>query len=587
MADQQSKNPDESLPPLDVWRRWAELHSADRGRVVLGIAVLVVQAAVLVAVPLVVRQLFVSIEGAPSTGAVVLGGGLMALLYLGSGLLSYWGRTLLVRASNAAGLRLRDQVACHVLRLSGRTVDRANPARLETVAVEDVERAITTGTTALASMIPSAMLGAALCAAMLVFDVRLFLLNGAMVPLLWFADRRFGPAVRVTATAYQGSHAEFNHRYTGALRALSFLRAQAAIDEEIERERGLAAQLCTNHTNAAIADTVYGIAQNTLANAASAIVLVVGGMLVVRESLTLGDLLAFYVTLMLAKNYVIAMLLSLPAVLAGTAALQAIYKILDLADDAPYCGTETLKFEGRLEARSMRFAYAADPVLDDVSLCIEPGSVVAIRGANGVGKTTLLNLLLGLERPSEGGMFADGIPFDRLDLTVLRRQIGYVPQEPMFLPGTVRHNLLLGRAALDDPAGDEVLKMPLAQATADEVIAKLGGGLDSDVGEAGQRLSGGERQRLAIARALVGQPRLLVLDEPTNHLDADAVESLVKNILTLPTRPAVLLITHNREVARIANHALLLRSVADARASGIPQLSEDLSLQDHANDIDA
>lgn len=569
-----------SARPLDVWRRWAALHEPDRGRVALGIATLVAQAAFLVAVPVVVRQLILRIEGAQSLAVVVVGGLLLAALYAISGVLSYFGRIQLVRAGNAAGLRLRDLVATHVFRLSSPSIDRADPARLETVAVEDVERAVTTGTALLASMLPAALLGAVLCLAMLVFDLRLAALTAATVPLLWFADRRLGAWVRATTGAYHASHAAFNHRYTAALRALKFLQAQAASDEEVARERALATRLCEDHTETAIAATAYGIVQNTLVNAASAIVLVVGGMLVVLDTLVLGDLLAFYVTLMLAKNYVISVLQYVPAVFAGTSALQAIYEVLDLSDEAPYAGSQRLDFSGRVEARGVSFAYGKTVVLDQVSLGLEPGSVVAVRGANGVGKTTLLNLLLGLDRPSAGSLLADGVAFEQLDLADLRRQIGYVPQEPLFLPGTVRHNLLLGRREFHEPgpeasdeALDKALDAPLRRAKADAVIAKLADGLDSDVGEAGQRLSGGERQRLAIARALVGEPRLLVLDEPTNHLDADAIRAMVETLLTLPSRPAILLITHDREVARIADRSLLLQAAPDAGAQ--PQLIDE------------
>src|SRR5262249_44316119 len=150
-------------------------------------------------------------------------------------------------------------------------------------------------------------------------------------------------------------------------------------------------------------------------------------------------------------------------------------------------------------------SFRGKPVLNSVNFDIGPGDNIAIVGANGAGKTTLLNLILGFLKPDDGEMLAEGKPFDEVDLRALRREIGVVPQKPTFFAGTIADNIAYGLSHV----GRDEITAAAETAGAHGFIRGLPHGYETEIGEGGVLVSGGEAQRLAIARALVGRPKLL------------------------------------------------------------------------------
>jgi ATP-binding cassette subfamily B protein len=166
------------------------------------------------------------------------------------------------------------------------------------------------------------------------------------------------------------------------------------------------------------------------------------------------------------------------------------------------------------------------PALVDISFAVQRGQTVAFVGPSGAGKTTLVKLLVGLYRPQAGRILYDGHAHDAVDIETLRSRIGFVTQETQLFSGTIRENLLFVRPGATDEECLEVLR----QAAADSMLERGGRGLDSVIGEGGMKLSGGEKQRLAIARALLRRPHLLVFDEATSSLDSLTEEEISQTI---------------------------------------------------------
>jgi ATP-binding cassette subfamily B protein len=232
-------------------------------------------------------------------------------------------------------------------------------------------------------------------------------------------------------------------------------------------------------------------------------------------------------------------------------------------EEEPYTATGEIPFRGGVALEAVSFAYESEPVLREVSLAVEPGEWVALMGPNGAGKTTIVNLILGLYRPQQGRVLADGRPYDEIDVRALRRRIGVVLQDPPLFPGSVRDNIVFGIPEVDEEAVQLAARLSTAAAFIDELPL----GYDTPVGDEGELLSGGQRQRIAIARALLRDPRLLILDEPSSSLDRHATDALLRNLHTLPERPAVLLVTHDDVVARAAERVI---SIRDGRIAGQP-----------------
>jgi len=179
-------------------------------------------------------------------------------------------------------------------------------------------------------------------------------------------------------------------------------------------------------------------------------------------------------------------------------------------------------------------------LLDRASFTIPAQALTVLVGPSGSGKTTLLDLVVGLQQPEAGRILIDGVPLAEIDLRQWRRQIGYVPQESVMVDDSVIYNLALG----EEDLGEAEIREALRAADALAFVEAMPEGLHTRLGEGGSRLSGGQRQRLAIARALVRKPRLLILDEATSSLDLEAQAAVVETVKHLKGRLTILAVSH-------------------------------------------
>ena len=242
------------------------------------------------------------------------------------------------------------------------------------------------------------------------------------------------------------------------------------------------------------------------------------------------------------------------------------FELLDLPveEEAVASPSPMPRIEGRVEFDRVWFAYDAEevPALADVTATIDAGEIVALVGPSGAGKTTLVNLIPRFFRPQRGAVLIDGIDIAGVRLADLRAQIAIVPQDPQLFRASVTENIRYGR--LD--ASDAEVRAAAIEANADEFIQALPEGYATEVGERGYRLSGGERQRIAIARAIVRDPRILILDEATSALDRHS-EALIESALDrlLPGR-TTLIIAHRLSTIRRASTILYIEAGRVAEA---------------------
>jgi ATP-binding cassette subfamily B protein len=196
----------------------------------------------------------------------------------------------------------------------------------------------------------------------------------------------------------------------------------------------------------------------------------------------------------------------------------------------------------RFDQVVFRFRNAAENAVDNISFEFRTGDTVAFVGPSGSGKSTLVKLLAGLYTPESGTVYLDDIPTKDIRLNQFRRQIGFVTQDPQLFSGTIRENLQFVKPEATDA---EMLKA-LEKASASQLLARSGQGLDTVVGESGGKISGGERQRVSIARALVRNPRLLIFDEATSALDSLTEEEITDTIRQIAARKEhiVIMIAH-------------------------------------------
>lgn len=225
---------------------------------------------------------------------------------------------------------------------------------------------------------------------------------------------------------------------------------------------------------------------------------------------------------------------------------------------------------------NVSFVYDTVPVVQAISLSIPANDITVLIGPSGAGKTTIVDLILGLHTPSSGMITIDGTPLEDIDLGRWRRMVGYVPQETTLLHSTLRQNVSLGDPTITDDAIQEALRL----SGADKFVNRLPDGLETIAGEMGTRFSGGERQRIALARALVLRPKLLLLDEVTSALDPATELDICANIAALRGKLTIVAVTHRTAWTSIAGRIYRVEdgSVApvDAKVASWPSSAESL-----------
>jgi len=282
-------------------------------------------------------------------------------------------------------------------------------------------------------------------------------------------------------------------------------------------------------------------------------VLGVAGAFAAKGAIHVGDVVVYQMLFLAAMQSVQGVVMLLPE----TAALHEGVDSLDeiLAHVPPRHGEHRIDAVENLKFRNVTFAYSgahAKPVVKDFSATFRGGSVIALVGANGTGKTTLLKLATCALEPQSGEILVNGSPMTELDAGAFRHKIGIVFQDSLLISGTVRDNITLRDPAFAQEDIDEAVTLSGLQ----EVVKRLPLGLDTRVGLWGQSLSGGEMQRLAIARALIRKPSILALDEVTNHLDADAREAFGKLLRSLAPGRIVLVVSHDPALINLCDEKI-------------------------------
>ena len=283
-------------------------------------------------------------------------------------------------------------------------------------------------------------------------------------------------------------------------------------------------------------------------------VLGVAGALAANGTIPVGDVVVYQMLFLAAMQSVQGIVSLLPE----TASLREGIDSLDeiLSHPAPRSGGEKVVAVESVEFRNVTFSYpgaAGSPVVKDFSATLRGGRSYALVGANGTGKTTLLKLATAALEPQSGEVLVNGMPMKSLDEGSFRRRIGIVFQDSLLVTGTIRDNI-----TLRDPAVmDDDVEAASRRSGFEDVVKRLPYGLDTRLGLRGQSLSGGELQRLAIARALVRNPCVLVLDEVTNHLDAEARASFGSLLRTHASGRIVLLVSHDDAVVDLCDEKIL------------------------------
>jgi ABC-type multidrug transport system fused ATPase/permease subunit len=385
---------------------------------------------------------------------------------------------------------------------------------------------------------------------------RLALAVLVLLPLLVWVLNYFSSKMRVLSHEQMEQQANVSRNLQESLASTTLIKTFASEKRTVGRmisEWKAAQQLNLEQVTIG---SLANLLINALPSLANAVVFVAGAYWVIKGTWTFGSLTAF--TAYLGYVYGPAMALAstnlqMQNALASLARVSALYSIVP--EQNLGVGEKVERLRGEVEFKEATFSYdGREPVLENLSFHVAPGEQIAIVGPSGVGKTTLISLILRLYRPTKGDLWFDGRPASDYELTSLRQRIGYVPQSSLLLSGTIMENLRYGNLEADEAHVIQAAKT----AGIHDFITGLPGGYQSLLGEAGVNLSEGQKQRLSIARALIKDPDILILDEPTSALDSLTENSFVSALDKMTQGKTLFLIAHRLTTVKNATRILVL-----------------------------
>lgn len=380
---------------------------------------------------------------------------------------------------------------------------------------------------------------------------QLTLLILGIAPVLAWLIRQTSRRLRASSQRVQ----EWVGRLTGSIEesllGLQDIKLYRAYDQVGRRFREINSNLRREQLRVIRVQALNVPLVQVLAASSVALVIYVASRMSADDGLSPGEFVSF-VTAMSMIFEPVRRLTNVNAVLQkGLAAAQSLRDLLEeLAESDGEAQERPERLRGEIEFSGVEFSYpgAAEPVLRDFSLRVQPGERVALVGPSGSGKSTLLLMVAGLVEPSAGELRIDGLTIRELGLPRLRASLAMVSQRVMLFDRSVRENLCLGRVPLEDPAEeDRLIWQALEAASADGFVRALPMGLETQLGSLGDRLSGGQRQRLAIARAFLRDAPILLLDEATSALDRDSEQAVLQGLARLMAGRTVLMVSHSPE----------------------------------------
>ncbi|MBR3973243.1 MAG: ABC transporter ATP-binding protein [Oscillospiraceae bacterium] len=507
-------------------------------------------------IPLVVAKIVDAGIGAADNGYVVK----MCLVMISLGIIglvcAVTAQYFAAKAAVGFATRLRHAVMKHILGLSYTEIDTLGTSTMITRMTSDINQ-VQNGvnlTLRLLLRSPFVVFGAMIMAFTIDFQAALVFVG--LIPVLCLVV--FG-IMLITMPMYkrvQGSLDKVTSATRQNLAGVRVLRAFTREDEEVEDFENHTASLMAGQRKAGRISNLMNPLTFVIVNLAVIVLINVGAVKVQQGILTQGLVIALYnymtqilVELIKMANLIISMT-------KAAACAQRVESVLEIESSQKNGSIVPQKLRGEVEFRNVTAKYhgAREASLEKISFTAAPGETIGIIGGTGSGKTTLVNLIPRLYDAFEGEVLIDGINVHDYEFNSLRQQIGVVPQKSVLFKGSIRKNLLWGR----EEASDDELWAALDTAQAREVVKSKEGELEAEVEQGGVNFSGGQRQRLAIARALVRKPAILILDDSASALDYATDAKLRMAIRNMPDSPTTFIVSQRAASVRYADQIIVL-----------------------------
>ncbi|MBR1724917.1 MAG: ABC transporter ATP-binding protein, partial [Ruminococcus sp.] len=478
------------------------------------------------------------------------------ILLLGAQLLDYFNMKHSFRAALALGRDLRQEVFEKSQRLSMNAVSKRTAGELinrvsnDAAKLEDFVTA--NGKDAIVKLLSLIIIGVIL----FIMDWRLALVTIIPVPIVFLTVRKLFDTMAIRYTAVwknAKAHSETLHDILNGIRVVKSFGSEVS---EIERFENCSRKWAKSCVRAEIMWYLTMPFSEFILTLGNILVLYFGGSMILDHTMTLGELIQFttYVAMLYEP---INWLIHIPRILADTTVSAGkVFEILDEQSDVRDIENAVeLDIGGDIEFRNVYFGYKPYvPVLKDISCRINKGEMIGIVGHSGVGKSTMINLIMRLYDCTQGEILIDGVPIKNISQKSLRSQVGVVLQETFLFDGSILDNISYARP---DASFEDIIRAAKI-AYAHDFIVRLSDGYNTRVGNKGYQLSGGERQRIAIARAILHDPKIIILDEATASLDTQTEKQIQQALARLTEGRTTIAIAHRLSTLSNADRLIVL-----------------------------
>jgi subfamily B ATP-binding cassette protein MsbA len=444
---------------------------------------------------------------------------------------------------------LRRKLYARLLELPPSFFDQRHSGELLSRLTADLAQAEFSVSQALGSYTKDGLQILALLAVCLLIDPRLFVLGFVVLPASVWPISRFAKSLKRSAANTQASLGELTQLAAEQLHNLPIVQAYRAEPRALQQFDALQARHLREMQRSFFIRGAFSPTLEFLGTLGVAVLVGVGANLVRLEPTLAGKLVSFVAAVLLLYQPLKSLSGTFSLVVQGMAGAQRLFEIID-ERPAPDEGQEAFELRREIRFEEVVLSYDGErAALRGLSLVVPAGRRVALVGESGSGKTTIFSVLLRFVERESGSITWDGEELAKLRPSSLRAQIAWVPQEPVLFSGTVRQNLQLARPDATEPELWEALR----RAHAADFVRAFPEGLHEPLGERGSRLSGGQRQRLAIARAFLRRPSVLLLDEPTSALDAASEHEVQAGLSELMRDRTVVIVAHRLSTVRDAD----------------------------------
>lgn len=477
-------------------------------------------------------------------------------LTLIKGVLNYYQGIQSEIASQNVAFDLRNEIQRKLTQLSFSFHDQSETGELLSRAVQDVERIRFLTGRATIRLLEGSLLLVGTAIILVVMDARLGLMVLATMPILVYRALHFGTRFRPLSLQVQKQLAVLTTSVEQNLRGMREVKAYVQEDSEIERFDSENDRWFNLSARSAQMQAVNLPLLFLIANLGIVAIILYGGNQVIQGQITIGEIIAFITYVGQLIDPVRRLGMIIPAVAIAGSAGERIFDILDTVSevkdepDARPIG----EIKGDVVFERVSFSYGAKKVLTNIDFEVKAGETIALLGSTGSGKSTIISLIPRFYDPTEGQILVDGMNIRKATLQSLRSQIGIVMQDATLFAGSIRENIAFGSETADE---EEIVRAAKA-AQAHEFIVRSPQGYDTRIGERGVTLSGGQRQRLAIARALLLNPKILILDDATASVDAETEHLIQLAFQNLIKGRTTFVIAHRLSTVRNADKIVVM-----------------------------